>query len=110
MGDKVKRGINGQVERFKARVVAKGYKQQEGVDCDEAFAPVSKYTSIRALPAVVAEADMELELLDVKTPFLHGTLQEEVYISHPPGYPQGPPGTVFRLKKTLHGLKQAPRA
>lgn len=107
---KVKYDTSGQVSRFKARLVAKGFKQQEGIDYNEVFAPVSKYTSIRTLMALVAEENMELELLDIKTAFLNSTLEEEVYISHPPGYPQGPPGTVLRLKKSLYGLKQAPRA
>jgi hypothetical protein len=107
---KVKYDTSGNVSRFKARLVAQGYKQVEGLDYNEVFAPVSKYTTIRTMMALVAAEDMEMELLDIKTAFLNGTLQEEVYLKHPPGYPQGPPGTVLRLKKTLYGLKQAPRA
>jgi hypothetical protein len=79
---KVKYDTSGQVDRFKARLVAQGYKQVEGVEYNEVFAPVSKYTTIRTMLALAAAENIELELLDIKTAFLNGTLQEEVYPIH----------------------------
>uniref|UniRef100_A0A2N9EGT6 CCHC-type domain-containing protein n=1 Tax=Fagus sylvatica TaxID=28930 RepID=A0A2N9EGT6_FAGSY len=97
-------------ERFKARLVAKGYSQRHGIDYDEVFSPVVRHTSIRAVLALVADQDLELEQLDVKTAFLHGNLEEEIFMVQPEGFKQ--PGTenlVCRLKKSLYGLKQSPR-
>jgi hypothetical protein len=97
-------------ERFKARLVAKGYSQRHGIDYDEVFSPVVRHTSIRAVLALVADQDLELEQLDVKTAFLHGNLEEEIFMEQPKGFKQ--PGTenlVCRLKKSLYGLKQSPR-
>uniref|UniRef100_A0A2N9GG47 CCHC-type domain-containing protein n=1 Tax=Fagus sylvatica TaxID=28930 RepID=A0A2N9GG47_FAGSY len=94
-------------ERFKARLVAKGYSQRHGIDYDEVFSPVVRHTSIRAVLALVADQDLELEQLDVKTAFLHGNLEEEIFMVQPEGFKQ--PGTknlVCRLKKSLYGLKQ----
>jgi hypothetical protein len=107
---KLKLTPTGVIDRPKARLVAKGYRQVEGIDYTEVFAPVTKHNTIRSLLAVVAAEHWELEMLDIKTAFLNGLLEEEVYVNHPPGYPQGPPGTVLRLHKSLYGLKQAPRA
>uniref|UniRef100_A0A2N9GSE2 CCHC-type domain-containing protein n=1 Tax=Fagus sylvatica TaxID=28930 RepID=A0A2N9GSE2_FAGSY len=93
-------------ERFKARLVAKGYSQRHGIDYDEVFSPVVRHTSIRAVLALVADQDLELEQLDVKTAFLHGNLEEEIFMVQPEGFKQ--PGTenlVCRLKKSLYGLK-----
>uniref|UniRef100_A0A2N9GKI3 Integrase catalytic domain-containing protein n=1 Tax=Fagus sylvatica TaxID=28930 RepID=A0A2N9GKI3_FAGSY len=93
-------------ERFKARLVAKGYSQRHGIDYDEVFSPVVRHTSIRAVLALVADQDLELEQLDVKTAFLHGNLEEEIFMEQPEGFKQ--PGTenlVCRLKKSLYGLK-----
>ena len=72
--------------RYKARLVAKGFAQKEGVDYNEIFSPVVKHTSIRVLLSLVAHGDLELEQLDVKTAFLHGDLDEEIYMYQPEGY------------------------
>jgi hypothetical protein len=97
-------------ERFKARLVAKGYSQRHGIDYDEVFSPVVRHTSIRAVLALVAHQDLELEQLDVKTAFLHGNLEEEIFMVQPEGFKQlGTENLVCRLKKSLYGLKKSPR-
>ena len=101
-------GSDGQIERYKARVIAQGFSQVEGIDYNETFAPVTKINSIRLLLALSARFDWEIHQMDVKSAFLNGELDEEIYMRAPPGY-KAAPGTVWRLKKALYGLKQASR-
>ena len=97
-------------KRYKARLVVKGYAQKEGIDFQEIFFPVVKMTSIRVILSMVAVEDLHLEQLDVKTAFLHGDLEEELYMHQPEGFQvKGKEDMVCRLKKSLYGLKQAPR-
>jgi hypothetical protein len=112
-----KRKTDGSNVRYKARLVAKGYSQVQGVDFNEVFSPVVKRTSIRVLLALVASKNLELEQMDVKTAFLHGDLEEEIFMCQPEGLPEleklaepnRDPNSKFprvcRLKKSLYGLK-----
>jgi hypothetical protein len=106
---KIKRDKQGKIERYKARFVAKGFRQKHGVDYEEVFAPVSRHATVRALLAVAASRDLEVEQLDIKTAFLNGTLDEEIYAEQPEGYEPGEPMMKLRLHKSLYGLKQASR-
>jgi hypothetical protein len=106
----VKMDAHGNVLRFKARLVAQGCRQIPGVDVMEVFAPTSSYGARRTLLAVAAREGYEIHQVDVKTAFLNGELEEEVYVTQPPGFENGDRNTVCRLKKALYGLKQAPRA
>jgi hypothetical protein len=101
---------DGGEKRYKDRLVVKGFAQKKGIDFDEIFSPVVKMTSIRTILSLVAVEDLHLEQLDVKTTFLHGDLEEEIYMQQPQGYEvKGKENLVCRLKKSLYGLKQAPR-
>ncbi|GJT31595.1 retrovirus-related pol polyprotein from transposon TNT 1-94 [Tanacetum coccineum] len=95
----------------KARLVARGYRQEEGIDFEESFAPVARLEAIRIFLAFAAHMNMVVYQMDVKTAFLNGNLREEVYVSQPDGFVDlDNPNHVYKLKKALYGLKQAPRA
>nr|GFB93866.1 copia protein [Tanacetum cinerariifolium] len=99
------------VIRNKARLVAVGYSQQEGIDYDETFAPVARIEAMRLFLAYVAHMDFTIFQMDVKTVFLNGILKEEVYVGQPPGFFNTQyPDHAYALNKALYGLKQAPRA
>ncbi|GJX30602.1 retrovirus-related pol polyprotein from transposon TNT 1-94 [Tanacetum coccineum] len=102
---------NGIVSRNKARHVAQGYNQQEGIDFNETYAPVVRLESIRILLAYACAHDFKLFQMDVKSAFLNGFINEEVYVAQPPRFVDfKKPNHVFKLKKALYGLKQAPKA
>jgi hypothetical protein len=108
--NKIKRDATGGIERYKARLCAKGYKQKHGVDFEEVFAPISRHPTVRALLAVAAIEDLEVEQLDVKTAFLNGELEEEIWAAQPKDFEVGGSDQKLKLEKALYGLKQAPRA
>ena len=96
--------------RFKARLVAKCFSQIPGVDYNDVFSPVIKHSSIHTFFDIVAMRDLELEQLDIKTTFLHGELEEEIYMDQPEGFiVPGKEDHVCKLKRSLYGLKQSPR-
>ncbi|GJY61083.1 putative RNA-directed DNA polymerase, partial [Tanacetum coccineum] len=96
--------------RYKARLVVKGFSQKKGIDFDEIFSPVMKMGSIRVVLGLAASLDLEVEQMDVKTAFLHGDLDKEIYMEQPEGFQvKGKEDYVCRLQKSLYGLKQAPR-
>ncbi|GKB23474.1 retrovirus-related pol polyprotein from transposon TNT 1-94 [Tanacetum coccineum] len=102
---------NGIVSRNKARLVAQGYNQQEGIDYDETYDPVTRLESIRILLAYACALDFKLFQMDVKSAFLNGFINEEVYVAQPPGFIDfEKPDHVYKLKKALYGVKQAPKA
>ena len=107
---RVKYDSNGQVERFKGRLVAQGYSQKYGIDYDETLSPVARFSSICTLLAFAVEMGMQIHQMDVVTAFLNGDLKEEIYMQQPSGYIQPDKnGLVCKLKKSLYGLKQSPR-
>jgi hypothetical protein len=108
---KNKEGENGEVVWNKSRLVAQGYSQKEGIDYEETFAPVAHLEAIRILLTFSVAKGFKLYKIDVKSAFLNGFLEEEVYVKQPPGFESAEfPHRVYRLRKALYGLKQAPRA
>jgi hypothetical protein len=108
---KIKHAANGSVDKYKGRFVAKGFSQVEEIDYEETFAHVARYTSIRTIIALAASMGWRLHQMHVKTAFLNGEIEEEVYIEQPEGFViHEQKSHVCRLKKALYGLKQAPHA
>ena len=106
----LKRNEKGSIERYKARLVAKGFSQKPGADYGDIWAPVSQYKTLRCLLAFVAATGLELHQLDIKTAFLNGDIDEELYMMQPPGYQRAGDSRACRLRRALYGLKQASRA
>ena len=106
----VKYDQHSNVDRFKSRLVVKGFSQKYGVDYDETYSPVVRFSSIRVLLGWAACNKMKIHQMDVTAAFLNGDLKEEIYMQQPNGYVQpGKEHLVCWLKKSLYGLKQAPR-
>ena len=106
---RIKHNADGSVERYKGRVVAKGFSQRPGFDYTETFAPTAKWDSIRLILAIAALEDLELESVDISSAFLNGDLDAEVYMKQPEGFEQHGPDWVCKLVKAIYGLKQAGR-
>lgn len=105
---KRKRDANGNVQRHKARLVARGFRQREGIDYQETYSPVVRFDSIRTIIAIAASDRMKIKQFDVKTAFLYGDIEETIHMQQPEGYDDGT-GRVCRLKRSLYGLKQSSR-
>ena len=108
---KTKHTVDESIEKYKARFVARGFSQKEGIDYEEALAPIVRYTSIRTILALATKMKWKIHQMDVKTNFLNGVIEEEVYVEKPQGFEiHDRESHVCRLKKGLYSLKQAPRA
>lgn len=108
---RIKRDERGNVIKNKARLVAQGYRQEEGMDYDEVFAPVARIEAIRLFLAFASYMGFPVYQMDVKSAFLYGTITEDVYVKQPPGFEDpAHPNKVYKVIKALYGLHQAPRA
>lgn len=105
---RIKQNPDGSIEKYKARLVVKGFKQQKGIDYNQTFSPVARMATVRALISVAAKENLYLMQFDVSTAFLNGKLTEEIYMQQPDGFSDNT-SNVCRLKKSLYGLKQSPR-
>jgi hypothetical protein len=108
---KNKEGEKGEVVRNKSRLVAQGFSKKKGNDYEETFAPVARLEAIRILLGFSVAKGFKLHQMDVKSAFLNGVFEEEVYVGQPPGFESEKyPHRVYKLRKALFGLKQTPRA
>lgn len=105
---KIKENPDGSVDRYKARLVVRGFSQQQGIDYEETFSPVARYGSIRTVLALAAARKLKIKQFDIKTAFLYGELNEDVFMKQPTGFDDGS-NKVCKLRKSLYGLKQASR-
>jgi len=106
---KIKRNLDGDIDRYKARLVIKGCSQRKGLDYHDTYAPVARLTTVRTLLSIVNKFKLKTRQLDVKNAFLHGTISETIYMKQPQGFVEDN-GLVCKLNRSLYGLKQAPRA
>ena len=102
---RIKRGPDGTIQKYKARIVAQGFTQIEGIDYNETFAPIAKFASLRVILALAAEHNLEVQQMDVKSAYLNGELKEEFFMEAPPGF-EIPTGMVLHLVKAVNGTKQ----
>jgi hypothetical protein len=103
---KSKHATDGSVEKFKTRFVARGFNQKEGIDYEETFAPITRYTSIQTIIALASVLGWKLHQMDAKTTFLNGKIEHEVFVEQPDGFVLHNKGThVWKLRKALYGLK-----
>ena len=102
---------DGSLDRYKARLVARGYTQTYGIDYQETFAPVARINTIRIIVSLAVNLDWPFYQYDIKNPFFDGDLNEEIYMNIPPGY-EGKmnKGKVYKLRRALYGLKESPCA
>jgi hypothetical protein len=104
----IKRGPDGEIQKYKARIVAQGFTQIEGVDYNEMFVPIAKFASLCVILAIAAEHDLEVQQMDVKSAYLNGELKEEIFMEPPPSF-DVPDSMVLHLVKAVYGTKQGGR-